>query len=179
VGFFLSSTNTSGSGILRERRRVSGLRAGQQLSLSAIALTGCPASVSAGTYFLSAVADLDDAVVETTRRTTGSRTAAQIDVFRPDLDIVPLVTAPRCGRPVQAVHGDRARAQPGTAAGGGPAPSAWARTCRRCPILGTGILVGSVAVTSLNPQTNASVTIPVAVPAFIAPGSYFVSVRGG
>jgi len=36
--------------------------------------------------------------------------------------------------------------------------------------------VGSVAVTSLNPQTNASVTIPVAVPTFIAPGSYFVSV---
>jgi uncharacterized repeat protein (TIGR01451 family) len=36
--------------------------------------------------------------------------------------------------------------------------------------------VGSVAVASLNPQTTASVTIPVAVPAFIAPGSYSVSV---
>jgi len=112
--------------------------------------------------------------VEGDESNNGLAAAAPIGVFRPDL-IVPLVTAPTVwstGQPFTVTARVRNQGLPPAAAGAFRV-GAYLSTE---PEPGTGILVGSVAVASLNPQTNASVTIPVAIPAFIAPGSYSVSV---
>jgi serralysin len=112
--------------------------------------------------------------VESDETNNGLTAAGSIDVFRPDL-VVPLVTAPTVwstGQPFTVTARVRNQGLPPAAAG------AFRVGAYLSTLLdpGSGVLVGSVAVTSLNPQTNASVTIPVAVPTFIAPGSYFVSV---
>ena len=172
VGFFLAPADDPDNTVLIGATAVASLRAGQQAALSAIALT-LPANVSAGMYVLSAVADLDDVIAEDTEvnnRFTGN----MIEVRRPDL-IVPLVTAPPAwstGQPFVVTARVRNQA-PAPAAAGAFRVGAYLSTL---PDPGTGVLVGSTAVTSLAPQTNASVMIQVTVPPSLAAGSYFVSV---
>jgi len=106
---------------------------------------------------------------EANNRFTGNTIA----VRRPDL-IVPFVTAPTAwstGQPftVGARVGNQGQAP---AAAGAFRVGAYLST-ESDP--GTGILIGSVAVPSLMPQTTAAVTIPATIPAFVAPGLYFVS----
>jgi subtilase family serine protease len=168
VGVFLSPGNTAAAGTLIGTLNVTGVAAGARATASG-ALT-VPASVVAGSYFLVAVADVDNGVPETNE--TNNEGSTEISIVQPDLTVLnatgPTTWAP--GQPFRVSASVRNLGQASAAAG------PFRVGVFLSPAATGGTLVGSTAVTTLGAATTSTVTIPVTVPPAIAPGTYNILV---
>ena len=149
---------------------VTGLAAGARTTLTAT--LPVPGNVSAGSYFLVAVADVEDRVIEANETNNELIAATALTIRAPDLAVLsatgPATWSP--GQPFTVMASVRNVALAPAAAG------AFRVGVFLSPIATGGTLVGSTAVTMLAPQTTSTVTIPVTVPAGVAPGAYNIIV---
>jgi subtilase family serine protease len=174
IGVYLSSDDgTPGAGARIGSRLVTGLAGGT--NSSALTTVTIPSNTSAGTYFLSVVADADETVPESDETNNGVTAPTRITISVPDL-VLTAITAPTTGGAggtitVTSTIGNSGPV--GTSAG----PfrlGVYLSPDDATP--GAGTLIGSRLIASIPGGTNASVTTTVAVPADTAAGPYFLSV---
>jgi subtilase family serine protease len=173
VTFYLSATDaTPGAGIAVGSRPLTGLAAGA----SSVATTPLliPRGFDPGTYFLSAVVDDPNGVIEVDDTNNGMTATTQVTVlmYRPDLTVTAL-SAPPTGRTGQPLAVTSTVKNVGQAA----AP-AFRVTFYLSPSSGTpgaGMAVGSRMLGGLAAGAASMVTTPVLIPLGLDPGAYFLS----
>jgi len=173
VTFYLSAADpTPGAGLPVGSRMIGGL--GVNASATAFAPVAVPLGLAPGAYFLSAVADDNNAVIEVDETNNGLTAAAVVTVvmFRADLTVSAL-GAPatgRTGQPLAVTHTVRNVGQ--TAA---PAFRVTFYLSASDSAPGAGLAVGARKVGGLGAGQNSSATTTVMVPAALDPGTYFLS----
>jgi subtilase family serine protease len=177
LNFYLAQgDSTPGAGTLIGFRSLASLPA--LTTSSATTTVIIPANLSAGTYFLSAVAD-PLANVELPGANNGLTAPSPVEVtlYRPDLTITALSSplSGQTGRPLKISH---------TVRNQGPAPAGPFRVNFYMALddgspaaaePGAGTLVGFRALTSLAGLASSSATTTITIPANFSAGSYFVS----
>jgi subtilase family serine protease len=170
VAVVLSSSSSSATGTLLGTLNVTGLAAGARTTLTAT--LPVPANVSANAYFVVAVADVEDRVLEVNEVNNLLGTATPVTIRAPDLTVLG-ATGPTTWSPGQPFTVSASVRNLGLAPA---AAGAFRVGVFLSPIATGGTLVGSTAVTMLPPLATSSVTIPVMVPAGVAPGAYNIIV---
>jgi len=181
VGFYLSDEATPGTGTLLGAVNVPALAAGARITVSP-KLT-VPASVAAGGYFLIAVADLDNAIVESDKANNALASDATVEIRQSNLAVLSATPTPTPagGGPASVVPG-QAFVVTASVRNTGEAP-AIAGAFRvgaylsSSPAGANPTLLGFATVASLAPSTTTSVPISIkTVPASLPPGLYYLVV---
>ena len=173
VTFYLSAGNpTAGAGTPIGSRTMPGLPAGGLSSVTTPLLI--PWDFEPGTYFLSAVADDNNAVIEVSETNNGFTASSPVTIlmFRPDL-IVSSLTAPATARTGQPL------AVTGTVKNIGQAMAPSFRVTFYLSATdstpGAGQAVGALIVNGLAANASATTTTTVGIPLALPPGAYFLS----
>ena len=181
IGIYLAPTNTPGSRTRIATRSVASLAPGA--TTTAATSANIPPGTAQGPYFLSAVADDGQVVLETgdaangTNGANNSATATgqlQVVSLLPDLEITS-VTAPATmglGRPMTVSFTVR---NSGLTAAGAFRVRLYLAPASPPPDPGDGVDVGFRAVTSLAAGASLATTAVVTVPGNLSQTSYFVS----
>ena len=174
VALYLSLSDDPGTGALIGNVSVTGVAPGATVTLPATVVV--PASLAAGTYFLSAVADFLDAVAESDELNNGLTATAQVAIRQPDLALTrlsgPASSTGAAGQPLAVTLGVKNQGSP--PANAGPFRVGVYLSPNQSP--GTGLLIGNVSVTGVVagalPLTVAGTVL---VPASVEAGTYFLS----
>jgi subtilisin family serine protease len=170
---FYLSTNASfaaGDTLLAEGRTVAALEPGAVHSGSTT-LT-LPAPLTAGLYYLIAVADGNGDVLETAESNNATARALPIGS---DL-VVTAFTAPAAGAPASSITVTDTTANPGA----GPAPGSQTRfylSTNAAFDAGDTLLSGARSIAPLAGGANSTGTSSVALPAGLGPGTYYLIAR--
>jgi subtilase family serine protease len=173
VGIYLSTDQSAGTGLLLGNLSVNGVVAGA-LPLSVTGSVPVPASVAAGAYFLSAVADFDDRIAETDEANNGLTAGTSITIGRPDLQISriagPASGVGAAGQPLP-VSLDVRNDAPVPANAGSFKVGVYLSSANSSA---SGTLIGmlNVATLAAGGRTTLSASLP--VPANVSAGSYFL-----
>ena len=173
VTFYLSATSpTAGAGVAIGSRTVPGLPAGG-ISNSTTRIT-IPLGFEPGTYFLSAVADDNNAVIEVSDTNNGRTAESPVTIlmFRPDLTITAL-TAPAAGRTGQPLAVTSTVRNVGQMASPGFRVTFYLSATDSTP--GAGQAVGLLTFDRLAANASATTTTSVGIPLALPPGPYFLS----
>jgi len=173
VTFFLSAMdNAPGAGVAIGFRTVAGLAAGT--SSAAMTPVKIPIDLEPRTYFLSAVADPADTLVEVDDTNNGLTAQATVTVLmnRPDL-VMTTVSVPATGRTGQPLAVTNTVQNIGQSAA--PAFRITFYMSATDPAPGAGVAVGSRTVSGLARDASSSATTMVTIPLGLDAGSYFVS----
>jgi uncharacterized repeat protein (TIGR01451 family) len=173
IGIYLSPTASFdlSSSRLLGGPRLRGLGAG--VTHTATTSVTVPPDVVTGTYFLVAVADADNEMVETTRANNVMVASRVIEIVRPDLTIT-AVSGPALAATGQAI-GVMVTAQ-----NLAPAPGN-ARSFMIGVYLGTppelGLRIGTAAIASLAPTRSVTARVGATIPLDVETGSYVLTAR--
>jgi large repetitive protein len=170
VGIYLSAgDDTPGAGTLIGSRTVASLAGGAE-SAATTAVT-LPAGTAAGSYFVSAVVDIDGTVDESHEDDNGLTATTKVDVIRPDL-VMQSVSGPTrgaVGQPISVTTSVKNIGQLG--AGAFTIGIYFSPT--NTPGSGTRIATRSVA--SLAPGATTTAVTSANIPPGTTPGTYFLS----
>ncbi len=171
VGFYLSTDSvitTADSSI--GTRAVTSLAAGG--TSSATTTVTVPASLAAGSYYVGAIADSANQVIES-NESNNSIVGTQIQVLKPDLTVTSLT-----GAPATAALGSTFSVSSTVAnAAGGAASGAFTvgfYLSADSVITTSDTSIGSRSVTSLAAGATSTAATTVTVPAGLAPGTYYL-----
>ena len=173
ITFYMSATdNTPGAGVAVGLRLLDGLA--PNTSAPATTTITIPLGFDPGTYFLSAIVDRLDAVVEVDNANNGLTAAATVTVvmYRPDLTMTALGTPAtgHLGRPLALTNTVR---NVGESAAPGFRITFYMSATDSTP--GAGAVIGFRTLTALGVGAGSAVTTVMTIPLGLAPGSYFVS----
>jgi large repetitive protein len=173
ITFYMSATDpTPGAGVAVGTRDVASLAAGTSSATSTTVTI--PASFALGTYYLSAVADSEQALIELDATNNGRTAAATTNVtlYRPDV-VMSALTAPAVGATGQTIT------VANTVRNQGPAPATAFRITFYMSATdatpGAGSAVGSRDVASLAAGASSAASTTVTIPAGFPLGTYYVS----
>ena len=179
VGLYLSPTpNTTlpVTGTLIGSLNVSGAVA-SALPLTVSGTVSVPASIGEGTYYLSAVADVDGVIPESTTANNVLTADGQIVIGRPDLSVTrvagPVSGVGATGQPL-TVSADIKNEGPALANAGPFRVAFFLSATDAAP--GAGTLLGSVNVPALAAGARITLSPKFTVPASLAADDYFLSV---
>jgi subtilase family serine protease/subtilisin-like proprotein convertase family protein len=175
VGLYLSMTDEPGTGALIGNVSVTGVAPGATVTVPATVVL--PASLAAGTYFLSAVADHADVVAESDELNNGLTAATQLAIRQPDLVLTrvagPATGLAAAGQPLAVALG--VKNQSTAPANAGPFRIG-IYLSSDVPTPGAGLLIGNLSVNGLVAGAlPLAVTGTVLVPASMQAGLYFLS----
>jgi len=173
VTFYMSATDaTPGTGVAIGFRDLAGLAPGT-ISTASTPLT-IPATLTPGSYHVSAVADSTGLVTELSETNNGltASTAMNVTLYQPDL-VVSTLTAPAAGmtgRPITVANSVRNQ---------GPAPTVAFRITfymsSTDPTPGAGTAIGFRDVAALAAGAVSTASTVLTIPATLAPTSYYLS----
>ncbi len=170
IGIYLSAgSSTPGSGTLVGSRTVNSLAGGAE-SVATTAVT-VPAGIAAGLYFVSAVADIDETVDESSEGDNGLTASTRVEIVRPDLAML-AVSGPARGSTGQSISVSTSVKNVGPIAAGAFTIGIYLSTTSTP---GSGTRIASRSVASLAPGATTTAATSANIPPATTPGSYFLS----
>jgi glucose/arabinose dehydrogenase/subtilase family serine protease len=170
IGIYLSAgSSTPGSGTLVGSRIVTSLAGGAE-SVATTAVT-VPAGIAAGLYFVSAVADIDEIVDESSEGDNGLTASTRVEIIRPDLAML-AVSGPARGAIGQSISVSTSVKNVGPLAAGAFTIGIYLSTTSTP---GSGTRIASRSVASLAPGATTTAVTIAPIPPGTAQTTYFLS----